>query len=262
MPTDAQISEEARPVALITGATRRIGAALAEALAEQGWDLALHYRSDAEATEALAERLRGFGIDARCFSADLARPAARSWLVPAVFDTFGRLDALILNASLFEYDTLFDLSEDKLNRHFSVNVAAPLVMARDFVNRAARGASLVAILDQKVVNPNPDFFSYTVSRAALHGMIKPLAQAAATRGVRVNAIAPGLTLPSAAHPNADFESGRKATPLGLSSTTEDLAFALLYLLHTPSVTGQTLVVDGGESLTGRPRDIDFDVTKY
>lgn len=255
----------ARPTALVTGAARRLGAAFVEALVADGFNVLLHHRGGGLEAQALAGRLSGAGGEVQTVSADLTVEAERARLVPEAMDRFGRLDLLVNNASLFRYDTLETVTADSLADHLAANVTAPVLMIRDFLTgrgEAVRGGLVVNLLDQKVVNPNPDFMAYTASRMALHGLIKPLAQAAAAHGVRVNAIAPGLTLPSAAHPDADFQAGARATPLGYASRPEDLVTALRYLVANPAVTGQTLVVDGGESLTGRPRDIDFDQTPW
>ncbi|MBI5515346.1 MAG: SDR family oxidoreductase [Deltaproteobacteria bacterium] len=246
-------------MALVTGAGRRLGRSTAEALARGGWDLALHHhQSEAEAL-ALCEALERLGTRARAFPADLSDEAQTVALVPAVVGVFGRLDAVVNNASRFTYDTVEDFTYGSLEAHARVNTAAPVALARGLARHLSeRGAEgcVVQLLDQKLWNPNPDYFSYTLSKAALGATVVLLAQALAPR-VRCVGVAPGVTLPSGPMDAEGFERARRLTPLGRSSTPEDVARAVLFALESTAITGTTLVVDGGQHLTGQGRDVLF-----
>ncbi|MDT7837413.1 SDR family oxidoreductase [Aquabacterium sp. OR-4] len=254
-----------RQVVLVTGAARRIGRQIALELAAAGWDLALHcHRSFAEA-EATAAEVAAHGVRAEVFSADLADPQACETLVPAVLLRLGRLDAVVNNASLFEYDDPASFSPGLLDRAMRANTAPAVLLSRALhehllQRRAAGDASatgcVVNLLDQKLANPNPDYFSYTLSKAALQAATVMLAQACAPV-LRVNAVSPGVTLLSGPMTQAEFAAAHRMTPLARSSTPDDVARAVRYLLEAPATTGHNLLVDGGQHLWGQPRDVLF-----
>ena len=248
-----------RPVALVTGGARRIGASLARTCAEAGYDVVVHYRSDPDEAEATAAGLCELGVRASTVRAELAAEAGRAGLIPDALAAFGRLDLLINNASLFEYDDLAGLTEASLQRHMAVNVFAPLMLIRDFAAALPEGREgvVVNMLDHKVAHPNRDFFAYTTSRVAIAGMTGALALALAPR-IRVNGIAPGLTLPSMGWKGADFDAGAAALPLKRPTPVEDLCAALRFILEAKSLTGQILTVDAGASLSPRLRDLEFE----
>ncbi len=248
-----------RPVALVTGGAKRIGASLAHACAHAGYDVIVHYRDSADEAEATAADLRTTGVQAAVVQGDLAIEADRAAVIPRALERFGRLDFLINNASLFEYDDLAGLTEAFLQRHMAVNVYAPLMLIRDFAAALPndREGVVVNMLDHKVAHPNPDFFAYTTSRVAIAGMTGALALALAPR-IRVNGIAPGLTLPSMGWKDADFDAGAAALPLKRSTAVEDLCAALRFILDAKSLTGQILTVDSGASLSPRLRDLEFE----
>ncbi|MEK8053528.1 SDR family oxidoreductase [Ideonella sp. DXS22W] len=265
----AAVQPAARPVALVTGAARRIGRQIALDLAAAGWDVALHcHRSFAEA-EATAAEAQRHGGRAEVFSADLADPQACEALVPAVLLRLGRLDAVVNNASLFEYDDPASFSPGLLDRAVRANTAPAVLLARALHEHllqrredpqgpgdgAATGC-VVNLLDQKLANPNPDYFSYTLSKAALQAATVMLAQACAPV-LRVNAVSPGVTLLSGPMTEAEFAAAHRMTPLARSSTPEDIARAVRYLLEAPAITGHNLLVDGGQHLWGQPRDVLF-----
>lgn len=253
----------ARPAALVTGGADRIGAAFVQALAEDGFDVALHFRSSREAAERTAEAARRHGGRVELVHADLAEPAERGELLAASAEALGRAPvALVNNASMFAFDDLAGLDEPLWRAHLEANLTAPVFLIRDFA-RALQGSEgvVVNLLDQKVNRPNPDFFSYTASRMGLAGMTAPLALALAPN-IRVAGIAPGLTLPSQVHPDSDFEAAQASAPLRRGPTPDDLVSALRFILRTPSFTGQIVTVDAGESLIGRPRDVAFDQGRY
>lgn len=251
-----------RPAALVTGAARRIGRAITLHLARHGWDLVLHHRGTASgraAAEDTAAEARQLGAAAWTVAADLADESACEALVPAAVAAAGRLDALVNNASLFEYDSADSFGVAAMERHWRANTAAPVLLARalhrHLAARDARGC-VVNLLDQKLANPNPDYFSYTLSKAALAEATRLLAQALAPR-LRVCGVSPGVTLLSGTMDEAEFETAHRLTPLERSSTPQDIAAAVRYLLEAPAVTGHTLLVDGGQHLLGQPRDVLF-----
>lgn len=247
-----------RPVALITGGARRLGREIALELAAHGWDLALHYRASAAEAAATLQALRECGADAEAFAADLADEADCRALVPAVVQRFGRLQAVVNNAALFEHDDVAGFSPSLMERHWRSNVAPPILLAQALHAQLPEGRTgcVVNLLDQKLWNPNPDYLSYTLSKAALEAANTLLAQALAPR-VRVCGVAPGVTLPSGPMGREDFEQARRLTPLQRSSTAADVARAVRFLLESPAITGTTLLVDGGQHLSHQPRDVMF-----
>jgi NAD(P)-dependent dehydrogenase (short-subunit alcohol dehydrogenase family) len=251
-----------RPVALITGSAQRIGRTIALELGRAGWNVAVHYRrSAAAATQTVAE-LRAAGAAASAFAADLADESECESLVPSVLQAFGRVDAVVNNASLFELDDVASFGFGAMERHWRANTAAPIVLARA-LHRAPAGPSpapggrvVINLLDQKLWNPNPDHLSYTLSKAALEAATTMLAQALAPQ-VRVCGVAPGVTLLSGEMSGPEFEASHRMTPLGRSSTPDDVARAVRFLLDSPAITGTTLLVDGGQHLAAQRRDVMF-----
>jgi NAD(P)-dependent dehydrogenase (short-subunit alcohol dehydrogenase family) len=248
-----------RPVALVTGGARRLGREIALELAAHGWDLALHYRRSAAEAADTVQQLRQRGAAAEAFAADLADEAACRALVPAVIARFGGLRAVVNNASLFEHDDVRSFSAALMERHWRSNVAPAVLLAQALhAHCEATGDSgcVINLLDQKLWNPNPDYLSYTLSKAALEAANTLLAQALAPR-VRVCGVAPGVTLPSGPMDATAFAQARRMTPLQRSSTGADVAGAVRFLLEAPAITGTTLLVDGGQHLAHQPRDVMF-----
>jgi NAD(P)-dependent dehydrogenase (short-subunit alcohol dehydrogenase family) len=248
-----------RPVVLVTGAARRIGRAIALDLAAHGFDIALHCHAPSADSAATLAELREHGGRAEAFAADLAEEAATRALLPAVAQAFGRVDALVNNASRFAYDDAASFGHAEMQAHWRINTAAPILLAQALhAHLAARDAQgcVVNLLDQKLANPNPDYLSYTLSKAALQSATVMLAQALAPR-LRVCAVAPGVTLLSGDMSEADFAAAHRLTPLQRSSTPADIAQAVRYLIEAPAVTGTTLLVDGGQHLMAQPRDVAF-----
>jgi NAD(P)-dependent dehydrogenase (short-subunit alcohol dehydrogenase family) len=248
-----------RPVALVTGAARRLGREIALELATHGFDLAVHYRHSRDEAEATAAELRGHGAAAQVFGADLADEAQCRALLPAVVAHFKRLDAVVNNASTFEYDAPASFSHSAMDKHWRANVAPAVILAQalhDHLKGCAEVGCVVNLIDQKLWNPNPDYFSYTLSKAALEAATKMLAQALAPQ-VRVCGVAPGVTLVSGPMTEAEFEQARTLTPLKRSSTPADIARAVRFLIESPAITGTTLLVDGGQHLERQPRDVLF-----
>ena len=246
------------PVVLVTGAAQRIGREIAQHLASQGWCVAVHYRSSAAAAAQTVAAVRGAGGMAQAFAADLADEAQCSALVPAVQAAFGRIDAVVNNASLFEYDDVASFSVKTMAAHWRANTAPAILLARALhaaLGEAGRGC-VVNLLDQKLWNPNPDYLSYTLSKAALEAAGTLLAQALAPR-VRVCGVAPGVTLLSGEMNAAEFTASHGMTPLQRGSTPQDVARAVHFLLTSPAITGTTLLVDGGQHLQAQSRDVMF-----
>jgi NAD(P)-dependent dehydrogenase (short-subunit alcohol dehydrogenase family) len=249
-----------RPTVLVTGAARRIGRAIAIELAHAGFDVALHHRHSTDEAQTLATELRALGVRAECFAADLADETACRALVPSVVARLSRLDAVVNNASHFEYDDAASFGHAAMDAHWRANTAPAILLAHALAGHlegCSEVGCVVNLSDQKLWNPNPDYFSYTLSKAALDAATTMLAMALAPR-VRVAAVAPGVTLVSGtAMDAAGFEEAHRMTPLGRSSTPEDVARAVRFVIESPAITGTTIVVDGGQHLASQPRDVAF-----
>jgi NAD(P)-dependent dehydrogenase (short-subunit alcohol dehydrogenase family) len=242
--------------ALITGAGRRIGAAIALALSRAGYAVVLHaHRSRAEA-EKLAGEIAAAGGRASVVLADLAEPDAVHGLIPAAA-AFGPLTLLVNSASQFDEDAIGSLERARFERTLAVNLTAPVLLAQAFAAQAPADAdaSIVNIVDQRVLKPTPRFFSYTLSKSALASATVTLAQALAPK-LRVNAVAPGPTLPSPRQTPAQFAAQAAAVPLKRGPTPEDIAAAVVYLAQAKSVTGSVIAVDGGQHLAWRTAESD------
>lgn len=249
-----------RPVVLVTGAARRLGRAIAIEMAHAGHDIALHFRHSGAECEASAAYVRALGVRAECFEADLADEAACRALLPAVAARLGRVDAVVNNASHFEYDDVESFSYAAMQTHWRANTAPAIVLAQA-LSQHLRGCSeigcVVNLLDQKLWNPNPDYLSYTLSKAALEAATTLLAQALAPQ-VRVAGVAPGVTLVSGPKMSDEaFAAARTMTPLGRSSSPDDVARAVRFVIESPAITGTTILVDGGQHLAAQPRDVAF-----
>ncbi|MEX8192558.1 SDR family oxidoreductase [Comamonas guangdongensis] len=257
------MSSPARPrTVLVTGSARRLGRDMALALARAGWQVAVHYRdSHEEALQTVAACAQLSG-DSAAFDADFFDEESVRALVPRVIAHFGHVDAVVNNASLFEHDDVQSFSYVALEAHLRSNTGAPILLAQalhaHLNERAAAGEELahgavVNVLDQKLWNQNPDFLSYTLSKAALEAANTVLALALAPR-VRVVGVAPGLTLTSHMLSQERFEQLHAMSPLGRSSSSEDVAAAVCFALENRAMTGTTLLVDGGQHLQRFERD--------
>ena len=241
------------PLALVTGGLHRVGAAIAARLAGAGYDLALHRRRAGEPDADLVDAMAAAGVDHAIFSADLGATGAAEKLFANVAAHFGRAPALIVNnASLFAEGDIGALDEAALGAALSVNLTAPVLLTQALFAHGGTGV-VINILDQRVRNPVPDQIAYTLSKQALWQAIQTLAIACAPR-IRVNAVAPGLTLPAPGYEAGRMERMAGLMPLGRLPTPAGIAEAVLYLAKAESVTGQTLFVDGGANLTGYERD--------
>jgi NAD(P)-dependent dehydrogenase (short-subunit alcohol dehydrogenase family) len=242
--------------ALVTGAAHRIGRALALSLAEAGYAVAVHHRDHDTDAEALAEEIRRTGARAAAVRADLAIEAQTAGLVDQAAAAVGPLTLLVNNASTFRDDRGGGLDRQTWDAHFEPNLRAPLVLTQAFAAQTPDGADalVVNLLDQRVWKPNPQFFSYTLSKAALWTATRMLAQALAPR-VRVNAIGPGPTLPNQLQGDAGLQAEAAAVPLQRRTEVADVCCAAHYLIDARAVTGQMIAVDGGQHLAWKTPDI-------
>lgn len=234
--------------ALVTGAGGRVGRALALRLASGGHDVAVHYNGSAEGAEETARGVREAGRRAAALQADLLDAGAVGALVARAAEALeGPLDVLVNNASLFDRDQLETATAEGFDRHMAVHARGPMLLIHAFAEQAPRTSCVVNLIDAGVLHPGPDFFTYTLSKSALVTLTRTAALALAPR-IRVNAIAPGPTLPAPRQRPEHFEALRAATPLGQGSDLDDLAQALDFLLGAKAVTGVVLPVDGGQHL--------------
>ena len=251
---------------LVTGSAKRLGREIALALAAGGWQVAVHYRgSKADATQTVAN-CKELAVASAAFDAELADEAAVRALLPRVIAHFGQVDAVVNSAATFEHDDVASFGFAAMEAHWRSNTGAPILLAQSLhehlQKRRAGGALdtggeaagvVVNLLDQKLWNPNPDFFSYTLSKAALEAANTLLAMALAPL-LRVVGVAPGLTLTSHLMSDERFEALHRISPLGRSSTAADVAATVKFALENSSITGTTLLVDGGQHLMRLEQD--------
>jgi len=242
--------------ALVTGAALRIGRTLARSLAAQGFAVALHCNRARAAADALAAEITAAGGRAFVLACDLADEASVERLVPEAAAALGPVRVLVNNASLFTDDRAPEVTRAALRRHLEVNTLSPVILAQALARGLPDGADglVVNILDQRVWKPDPRFFSYALSKAALWHVTRTLAQALAPR-VRVVAIGPGPTLPSALEGEQGFAQEIAGVPLARGPSLAEFDAALRFLIAAPSVTGQMIALDGGQHLAWKTPDI-------
>ncbi len=251
--------------ALVTGAAKRLGRAMALALAEDGFDVAVHFAGSAEAAEDTARDIRALGRRAVTLQADLTDEAQTAALLGRAAEALGPVTLLVNNASIFEHDDIGSADRDSWDRHMESNLRAPFVLTQALARQApepvtdAMGepraeALVINMIDQRVRKLTPEFMSYTLAKAALWTFTRTAAQALAPR-VRVNAIGPGPTLKGARQSEAHFAAQRAATVMARGSNPGDIVGALRYFLSAPAVTGQLLCVDGGQHLGWKTPDV-------
>lgn len=243
-------------LALVTGGLHRVGAAIAARLAHEGYAVALHKRTPAEADPVLADALAASGAQSHRFAANLSDPAQVDALIPAVIEKFGRApDLLVNNAALFDEGAWTDLSAVALAEMMQVNHHAPVMLAKALVERSGAGTrpAIVNIVDQRVAQPVPDQIAYSLSKSALWQATATLAVAFGNKA-RVNAVAPGLTIATEDYSAAQVERLAARMPLGALPTPAQIADAVVYLARAEAVTGQTIFVDGGAHLAPMGRD--------
>jgi len=235
-------------VALVTGAARRLGRAIALDLALAGHDVAVHYHRSRDAAEELAREINAVGRAAEAIGADLAEADEAVGLMEAA-GALGPVRLLVNNAAIFEPDTAASVTAASLDAHYRINLRAPVLLARALAEGlpAGEGGNVINIIDQRVWRLTPNYLSYTASKYALWGMTRTLAQGLAPR-VRVNAIGPGPTLINERQSDAEFAAEVVATPLHRGPAVAEILAAVRFLLATPSMTGQMLALDGGQHL--------------
>jgi len=255
---------------LVTGAAKRLGREIALEFARQGWDVAIHYGQSEVEAEATVAEIQGLGRKAMAFKADLAKEVQIQHLFTSVAAEFQNLQCLVNSASIFEYDRANSdtpLSSQSLQEHMQANLAAPILLSqlmfeyqKSWTRKANDGdssiPSVIQLLDQKLINLNPDYLSYTLSKAALLTSVEVLAVDFAPY-LRVIGLAPGITLTSGDQTDEGFTKAHQMTPLGKSSTPSDIAKSAVFLASSNAITGTTLYVDGGQHLLPSSRDVMF-----
>ena len=251
--------------ALVTGAGRRLGRAMALYLAQRGHDVAVHYSSSQDEAEATVAEIRALGRRARAFQADLLQEAQVQALIPAATAALGPLTVLVNSASIFEYDRIETATRESWDRHIESNLRAPYVLTQAFARQCppattdetgeplARGL-IVNLIDQRILKLTPEFSTYTIAKMGLWALTQTAAQGLAPH-IRVNAIGPGPTLRGSRQSETHFARQRAATVLGRGSNSSDITAALGFFLDSPAVTGQFIAVDGGQHLGWKTPDV-------
>lgn len=250
---------------LVTGGAKRIGRSICTELAKDGWNVVIHYNKSEHESKILVNEIKKLGKYSIKVQADF-----NTFTVDQSFSSFmekiekeiGPLSLLVNNAAVFNYDSPNSVSTSQMKFHLSNNLIVPVMLAKAlYQNRVkdiSKGQTTVVInlLDQKLWNPNPDFFSYTLSKSALNEATKLMARAFAPQ-LRVLGVAPGITLPIENQKEDEFSSAHTKTPLKKSSTPIDIASAIVWLAKAQAITGTTLIIDGGQHLIPTPRDVVF-----
>ncbi|MBN8875070.1 MAG: SDR family oxidoreductase [Rhodospirillales bacterium] len=249
MSTDLPISAAIPRAALVTGASQRLGRAIALGLAAAGFDIAVHCHASRDAAETTAAEIRALHRRAVVLQANLASEAETTPLLDAATTALGPIGVLVNNASTFERDEWHDATRESWDRHIEANLRAPFVLMQAFARQLPASAEGVVInlLDQRVWSLTPHFMSYTVSKAGLWALTQSMALALAPR-IRVNGIGPGPALPSARQSQAQFDRQAASVPLQHGTSPEEVARAALAILALPAMTGQMLALDGGQHL--------------
>ncbi|WP_172299690.1 SDR family oxidoreductase [Pseudoruegeria sp. HB172150] len=254
--------------ALVTGAAKRLGRANALALAEDGFDVAVHYASSEKEAEETVAEIKAMGRRAVALQADLLDEDAMQTLLPRAAEELGTITVLVNNASVFEYDNIRSATRDSWDRHIESNLRAPFVLTQALAAQAPapstdeRGevraeALVVNMIDERVRKLTPEFMSYTIAKMGLWAFTQTAAQALAPR-VRVNAVGPGPTVQGARQTEDHFRRQREAMLLERGSNPEDITAALLYFVHAPAVTGQLLCTDAGQHLLWKTPEVALD----
>ena len=248
----------ARSAVLVTGGAKRIGAAISVHLARKGHSVAVHHNSSVEEAESIVAKIRSIGVDACAVKGDLSKSDEVATIISRASSKIGPIHHVVNNASKFEFDDINTFNSKSWSAHMDINAKAPLILTRDLFNQLPDQftGSVVNILDQKIAAPNPDHISYTASRYALWGLTESLSRGLAP-SLRVNAVAPGHTLPSPEQTLDGFNQAQSESLLGYGPSPEDIAEAVGYLIDARSVTGQVIFVDSGERFLSRSRDVVF-----
>jgi NAD(P)-dependent dehydrogenase (short-subunit alcohol dehydrogenase family) len=235
--------------ALVTGAAKRLGRATALALADDGYDVAVHYGSSKADADAVVAAINAKGRRAVALAADLSREAETQKLVAAATKALGPLTCLVNNASLFDRDEALTVTRESWDAHFETNLRAPFVLMQEFARQlpAEANGAIVNILDERVWNLTPHFVSYTLTKTGLWTLTQVMAMALAPR-IRVNGIGPGPTLPSPRQSAEQFAKQQASVPLQHGATPEEIAAAVRFILSSGAMTGQMIALDGGQHL--------------
>lgn len=252
--TDTADISPPHSAALVTGGAKRIGRDICLALARGGYDVAIHCHSSRDAAEALVAEIEAMGRKSCVVQADLMDEAALKPLIADAGRALGPLSVLVNNASIFEDDRVGSLSRDIWDKHIQTNLRAPIVLAEAFAEQAPKGSAIVNLLDQRVLKPDPRFFSYALSRNGLWWATQTLAQALAP-DIRVNGVGPGPTLASIHQSDTEFAAEARHVPLATSVDPSDIAATVLWLIGADKVTGQMIAVDSGQHLAWQTPDI-------
>lgn len=249
------MTDKSKGTALVTGASARIGRAIAMDLASSGYRVAVHYRGSDEEAHQTVKDIQSAGGTATCFAADLGDELAVDGLMASVTNTFGPVTCLINNASRFEDDDITTMTRASWDAHLEPNLRAPLRLTQLMAeNIGERQGNVINLIDQRVLKLTPQFLSYTLSKTALWSLTQTLAQALAP-AIRVNAIAPGPTLRNQRQSEEHFQKQVDATPLQRGATLEEFTATVAWILATPSLTGQMIALDGGQHLIWQTPDV-------
>jgi NAD(P)-dependent dehydrogenase (short-subunit alcohol dehydrogenase family) len=251
--------------ALVTGAGKRLGRAMALYLAQRGHDVAVHYAASKVEAEATAAEIRALGRRAECFQADLLVERQVQALIPTVTAALGPLTVLVNNASIFEYDRIDTATRQSWDRHIESNLRAPYVLTQAFARQCPPATTddqgeplaqglIVNMIDQRILKLTPEFSTYTIAKMGLWALTRTAAQGLAPH-VRVNAIGPGPTLIGTRQKAEHFARQRASTILGRGANSKDITAALGFFLDSPGVTGQFIAVDGGQHLGWKTPDV-------
>ncbi|ODS00196.1 short-chain dehydrogenase [Methyloceanibacter methanicus] len=246
-------SDSPAACALVTGAARRLGRAIALDLARHGWRVGVHYQTSEADARGLVAEIEGFGGRAAALQADLSDLEALPMLIETCAAALGPATCLVNNAACFAWDWPDQFDEAGWTRHHEVNLRAPVFLAQAFANALPSGAdgNVINLIDQKVHALTPHYFTYTIAKSALWTATRTLAQALAPR-IRVNAVAPGPVLPYEGQSDEDFARECRDTLLKHAVPIDDVTATVRFLLETGSITGQMIAVDGGRHLNWRP----------
>lgn len=244
--------------AIITGAAKRIGARIAKALGNEGWFVYLHYNSSSREAKKVLHEIKSNGGNGQLIKMDLSHPDCGEQIINQIDCTGPPVELLINNAAKFEYDDISNINSVSMDQHFFANVRGPMLLSKAFFELITKGQQgcVINILDNKIFALNPDYLSYTISKAALQCATETLAMAMAPH-VRVNGIAPGITLESGGQGDISFQKGQKMSPIGKVSSVEDIIKAVFFIVNTTSINGHIITIDGGQKLQKLDRDVAF-----
>ena len=233
---------------LITGSSKRVGRSIAMKLAEEGFNIAIHYNKSSKESHSLQKELKKYNVKVKTFKLDLQKTDRIKIFFKNVVKYFGEINILINNASTFEFDSIKNATIKSYDKHLDVNLKAPFFLSKYFVEALGKKkGNIINILDQRVMNTTPYFTSYTISKSALLTLTRSLALSLAPK-IRVNAIAPGPTLKSTRQTKEEFKKQILRTPLKKKVSLEEINNGIIFLLKSETITGQTIVLDSGQNM--------------